>query len=435
MKPSTTLRSSLWCSHCSVAKRQQFSCSLGTATLSLKLENVVPGCWICFFSYCGQVFFYCSSIGEQYSYVRVFKQKSHNVRVTFFSSSTAEKHGVLLSASFFFEARLKPIAASATLIEKSTTLEYLPCIHTSTRWILRDSIQVYHHDFCRENCLIWPRECWSSQSGGARIRLHGSGSSDFSNSSKTRANQLHLRLYRYLVEFVRAWCVFWRLQWGARRQRKSEEVLNDLGGNLRGRFWPNPGFKKHGRTIICVNIWRTTQLAKLSFNHSHGRTHSWRFSTFYKIIFDGIARTAFFVLWAMQHRWNRGKKFWGGYTIPHPLFLHPIKAIHVYSAPGFQPHTSRWHTASQRHRAAGLASDSSKQERHMEAVYSIDGCHLKPSGDDGPDVENLNAEISEAAALSSVPTQSFLYHSNSSSSSSSIKTTAQGCRHHIPRVS
>ena len=25
------------------------------------------------------------------------------------------------------------------------------------------------------------------------------------------------------------------------------------------------------------------QLAKLSFNHSHGRTHSWRFSTFYKI--------------------------------------------------------------------------------------------------------------------------------------------------------
>ena len=27
----------------------------------------------------------------------------------------------------------------------------------------------------------------------------------------------------------------------------------------------------------------TTQLAKLSFNHSHGCTHSWRFSTFYKM--------------------------------------------------------------------------------------------------------------------------------------------------------
>ena len=29
-------------------------------------------------------------------------------------------------------------------------------------------------------------------------------------------------------------------------------------------------------------VWCTTQLAKLSFNHSNGRTHSWRFSTFYK---------------------------------------------------------------------------------------------------------------------------------------------------------
>ena len=72
IKKSTTLRSSLWCSHCSVAKRQQFSCPLGTATLSLKLENVVPGRWICSFSYCDQVFFYCSSLHEQYSYVRVF---------------------------------------------------------------------------------------------------------------------------------------------------------------------------------------------------------------------------------------------------------------------------------------------------------------------------------------------------------------------------
>ena len=28
-------------------------------------------------------------------------------------------------------------------------------------------------------------------------------------------------------------------------------------------------------------VWRTTQLAKLSFNHSNGLTHSWRFSSFY----------------------------------------------------------------------------------------------------------------------------------------------------------
>ena len=35
--------------------------------------------------------------------------------------------------------------------------------------------------------------------------------------------------------------------------------------------------------IWSKRVWCTTQLAKLSFNHSHGRTHSWRFSTFYKI--------------------------------------------------------------------------------------------------------------------------------------------------------
>ena len=33
----------------------------------------------------------------------------------------------------------------------------------------------------------------------------------------------------------------------------------------------------------CLMYWCTTQLAKLSFNHSNGRTHSWRFSTFFKI--------------------------------------------------------------------------------------------------------------------------------------------------------
>ena len=34
----------------------------------------------------------------------------------------------------------------------------------------------------------------------------------------------------------------------------------------------------------CLMYQGTTQLAKLSFNHSHGRTHSWRFSTFYKMV-------------------------------------------------------------------------------------------------------------------------------------------------------
>ena len=31
-------------------------------------------------------------------------------------------------------------------------------------------------------------------------------------------------------------------------------------------------------------VWCTTQLAKLSFNHSIGRTHSWRFWTYFKIV-------------------------------------------------------------------------------------------------------------------------------------------------------
>ena len=42
----TTGRWTLRCSNYSVAKRQQFSCVLSTATLSLKFENVVPEGWI-----------------------------------------------------------------------------------------------------------------------------------------------------------------------------------------------------------------------------------------------------------------------------------------------------------------------------------------------------------------------------------------------------
>ena len=38
IRKSATLRSTLWCSHYRVAKRKHFSCPLGTATVSLKLE-------------------------------------------------------------------------------------------------------------------------------------------------------------------------------------------------------------------------------------------------------------------------------------------------------------------------------------------------------------------------------------------------------------
>ena len=53
----TTLRSTMWCSYYSVVKRQQFSCPVGTAALSMRLENVVPDRWICLCSCWGQVVF------------------------------------------------------------------------------------------------------------------------------------------------------------------------------------------------------------------------------------------------------------------------------------------------------------------------------------------------------------------------------------------
>ena len=84
--------------------------------------------------------------------------------------------------------------------------------------------------------------------------------------SRQGPNQLHMRLYHDLVEFVRALCVLWRLQWGARRQRKSAEVLNDPKGIWGGDFDQIP----------------------------------------VSIILDVIVRTAFFVLWAMQHRCTYG---------------------------------------------------------------------------------------------------------------------------------
>ena len=73
--------------------------------------------------------------------------------------------------------------------------------------------------------------------------------------------QLRMRLYNDLIEFVRAWCVLWRLQWGARRQRKSAEVLNDPKG-----IW--------GAHFDQIRV---------------------------SIMFDVMVHTLFFVLWAMQH--------------------------------------------------------------------------------------------------------------------------------------
>ena len=258
IKKSTTLRSSLWCSHCSLAKRPQFSCPLGTATLSLKLENVVPDCWICFsrtvakcfillllhrwavlvrtsifsknavsttdgwlklnFASCvisktralgalvlcfNMVFVYYiynMVIDTQFHkfhgrpfarvlYVFLMEERKYLHDVTFSSSSTAVKHPVFFCPHLFAFWGTSQADCGVGDIIRKVHHPGIPSlsVYTSTRCILGDAVKVYHRDFCREKCLIWLRECWSSQSGGARIQLHGSGASDFSNSSKTRA--------------------------------------------------------------------------------------------------------------------------------------------------------------------------------------------------------------------------------------------------------
>ena len=60
-----------WCTLVSMGKRQQFPW-LSIQTSSPKLENVVPGAWICRFLYCRQVYFYCCRTRTRtYSHVSV----------------------------------------------------------------------------------------------------------------------------------------------------------------------------------------------------------------------------------------------------------------------------------------------------------------------------------------------------------------------------
>ena len=60
-------------------------------------------------------FFSCSSIDEQYSYVRVLKKKSRTI-LTFFLALQQSNTVFFVHISLFFEARLKPIAAPATKV-------------------------------------------------------------------------------------------------------------------------------------------------------------------------------------------------------------------------------------------------------------------------------------------------------------------------------
>ena len=66
-----------------MAKRQQFSCALSTATLSLKFENVVPEGWILIFPV-----LYLSNI---FTAVRARTSTSRDFSFFFFSGSCSQE--------------------------------------------------------------------------------------------------------------------------------------------------------------------------------------------------------------------------------------------------------------------------------------------------------------------------------------------------------
>ena len=93
---------------------------LGTATLSLKLQNICgPRSSDLFFLYSVPHFFKMipPSMSSCRTYERTssFRKISYRYDVTFFCGSTAVKHSVFfVHISLFFEARIKPIATSAS---------------------------------------------------------------------------------------------------------------------------------------------------------------------------------------------------------------------------------------------------------------------------------------------------------------------------------
>ena len=131
----------------------------------------------------------------------IFRKISHNV--TFFSSSTLLKWNtvffVYICFVFWGTSQADCGVGDMNPSVHHPGIPSLP-VHTSTLWIWGDFVSVYHRDFCREHCLTWLRDCWSSKSGGAP---------DFSNSSKTWAKPTtwYMILYNDLVQFLR---VFFR---------------------------------------------------------------------------------------------------------------------------------------------------------------------------------------------------------------------------------
>ena len=64
------------------------------------------------------------------------------------------------------------------------------------------------------------------------------------------------------------------------------QVLRSINNHIVRLVHKKPYFEvlemKYRRNTSNEHVWCTTPLAKLSLNHSNGRTHSWRFSTWKK---------------------------------------------------------------------------------------------------------------------------------------------------------
>ena len=111
----------LKCPNYSVARRQQISCGLITATFSLKFENVVPEGWIWFFPFYIRVI-----ILLLYKHVRV------RVVTVFFcifgfkhSQQTSTCYHMIRNVVYvsFWGTLLRPTAGAVLLFQKCTTLQ------------------------------------------------------------------------------------------------------------------------------------------------------------------------------------------------------------------------------------------------------------------------------------------------------------------------
>ena len=97
------------------------------------------------------IFFNCSSIDEQYSYVRAFFDKYWRCDFFFHYSSTTLQHSVFCPYFFVFWVTSQAdydVGDMNPLVHHPGTPSLI--VYTSTRWILGDFINVCRRDFCRE---------------------------------------------------------------------------------------------------------------------------------------------------------------------------------------------------------------------------------------------------------------------------------------------